>query len=111
MQKAADPEISVGLDQVLPPSWVTAAKIGELIKLPPMPSLNSVQVTIAFPLPQAVMYSLSLNRPTLPNEPVPATTRDGVDQVLPPSVEWATSTSGFVQQPLPCENRKPRVER
>src|SRR6266852_3470251 len=111
MQNGAEPEISVPVVQVLPPSWVTASKIGLLMVMPPLPSLKTVQVTMALPLPQAVTYSLSLKMPGLLNVPVPEATRSGVDQVLPPSVEWATRMSGLVQQNLPCEKRKPSVER
>jgi hypothetical protein len=49
--------------------------------------MNAVQVASAFLLLQAMMYSLSLVKPTLPKLPLPARTRDGDDQVWPPSVE------------------------
>src|SRR5258707_14591619 len=107
MQNAAEPEISVGAVQVLPPSCVTTSKIGELMVTPLMPSWKTVQVTMALPLPQAVMYSLSLKVLTLKNEPVPVATRAGVVQGLPPSVEGGTMTSGTVSVGLlPCANRE-----
>src|SRR5258708_18401233 len=112
VQNAAEPEISVGGVQVLPPSCVTTSKIGELMVRPLMPSLKTVQVTMALPLPQAVMYSLSLKVLTLKNEPAPVATRTGPNQVLPPSVECDTMTSGTVSVGLgPTPNRKPSVAR
>jgi hypothetical protein len=41
----------VGVDQVLPPSWVTLEYRGELTKAPFWDWLNWVQVTMALPLP------------------------------------------------------------
>src|SRR5215469_3633795 len=109
-QNAAEPEISCGAVQVLPPSWLTASKIGALIVAPPLPSSNLVQVTITFPLPQAVMYSLSLEIPGPVITPVPEATRT-VFQVLPASAECATRTSGFWNgTDLPWLKRKPSVD-
>src|SRR5215472_1580945 len=109
-QNAAEPEISCGAVQVLPPSWLTASMIGDLIVAPPLPSWKSVQVTITFPLPQAVMYSLSLEVPGPVMTPVPPATRT-VSQVLPPSVEWATRMSGFLNgTDLPWLKPNPSVD-
>src|SRR5581483_988130 len=91
---ASEPEMSVGFDQVLPKSCVTELYRCALTVTPFWTSEKSPYVTIAFPEPQAATYSLSRSSPTLVSTPEPAATRETF-HVLPPSPEFATSTSGF----------------
>jgi hypothetical protein len=71
------------------------------------PSRKSPKVTMALPSPQAAMYSLSSRSPTLVALPLPEPTLTTF-QVLPPSPEFATRTSGFCAFAGPTK-RKPSV--
>jgi hypothetical protein len=73
--------------------------------------LKRDQVTIAFPLPHAAMYSLSLKMPTLPKEPLPLATRAAVVHELPPSVDADTMMSAFLPVGEPWPKPKPSVAR
>src|SRR6266567_2107568 len=102
-QKSAEPEITVGMVHVTPPSWVIASKSGRLIKDPRGPRTTFVQTTSAFPWPHAVMYSLSSRAfEALTFEPTPCATRIGPAHVLPPSWECETSTSALVSGDDAC---------
>src|SRR5215471_1394146 len=102
---SSDPEMSVGFDQLAPKSCVTELKTWADTVTPFCTFEKSPNVTIAFPEPQAATYSLSRSSPTLVSTPEPAATRTTF-QVLPPSPELDTSTSGFVAFAGPTK-RKP----
>ena len=69
------------------------------------PKTYRIQVTRTLPSLHAVRIGWSCSTPFPWNEPVPDATRAGLVQVLPPSVDCDTSTSGFDSYPNPSVAR------